>query len=35
MTPNRKRETARIALWALAAMTLIALWGQNAWVQAG
>jgi len=35
MSPNRKRETARIALWALAAMTLIALWGQTAWVQQG
>jgi hypothetical protein len=35
MSPNRKRETTRIALWALAAMTLIAVWGQIAWLQQG
>jgi len=35
MSPNRKRETARVALWTLAAITLIALWGQIAWMQHG
>lgn len=33
MSPNRKREAARIALWAITAMTLVALWGQIAWLQ--
>lgn len=35
MSPNRRRETARIAIWALAVMTLIVLWGQAAWMQQG
>lgn len=33
MTPNQKRETARIALWALAAMTLAAIYGEMIWTR--
>jgi hypothetical protein len=35
VSPNRKRETARIMIWTVAATTIIAAWAQTAWFQSG
>jgi hypothetical protein len=33
MSPNHKRETARVVIWAIAATTILAVWVQAYWVQ--